>query len=157
MDSYFSVLAAGMQKEQMEEVPNSFSFLPLHIESEGKETANPLQMEPAWADLVMEGLPYRLTLHGFIFLRGMNLRLFHMENRSLLRHLPEKHKPFPCFEGIPQIRHPKIGAKTEQLFHNLGVYTIGDILLHYPKDYDKLPPTPEDNLWTDPVLPTPAG
>ena len=33
-----------------------------------------------------------------------------------------------------------IGAKTEQLFHNLGVYTIGDILLHYPKDYDKMPP-----------------
>lgn len=33
-----------------------------------------------------------------------------------------------------------IGAKTEQLFHNLGVYTIGDILLHYPKNYDKLPP-----------------
>lgn len=33
-----------------------------------------------------------------------------------------------------------IGAKTEQLFHNLGVYTIGDILLHYPRDYDKLPP-----------------
>lgn len=33
-----------------------------------------------------------------------------------------------------------IGAKTEQLFHNLGVYTIGDILLHYPKDYDRLPP-----------------
>lgn len=32
-----------------------------------------------------------------------------------------------------------IGAKTEQLFHNLGVYTIGDILLHYPKDYEKLP------------------
>ena len=32
-----------------------------------------------------------------------------------------------------------IGAKTEQLFHNLGVYTIGDILLHYPKNYDKLP------------------
>ncbi len=33
-----------------------------------------------------------------------------------------------------------IGAKTEQLFHNLGVYTIGDILLHYPKDYDRMPP-----------------
>ncbi len=33
-----------------------------------------------------------------------------------------------------------IGAKTEQLFHNLGVYTIGDILLHYPKNYEKLPP-----------------
>lgn len=33
-----------------------------------------------------------------------------------------------------------IGAKTEQLFQNLGVYTIGDILLHYPKDYDRMPP-----------------
>ncbi len=40
-----------------------------------------------------------------------------------------------------------IGAKTEQLFHNLGVYTIGDILLHYPKDYDKLPPiTPLEEI-----------
>lgn len=40
-----------------------------------------------------------------------------------------------------------VGAKTEQLFHNLGVYTIGDILLHYPKDYDKLPPvTPLSEL-----------
>lgn len=33
-----------------------------------------------------------------------------------------------------------IGAKTEQLFHKVGVYTIGDILLHYPRDYEKLPP-----------------
>lgn len=42
-----------------------------------------------------------------------------------------------------------IGAKTEQLFHNLGVYTIGDILLHYPKDYDKLPPlTPIEDIPT---------
>lgn len=32
-----------------------------------------------------------------------------------------------------------IGVKTEQLFQNLGVYTIGDILLHYPKDYDRMP------------------
>lgn len=40
-----------------------------------------------------------------------------------------------------------IGAKTEQLFHNLGVYTIGDILLHYPRDYEKLPPiTPLSEL-----------
>ncbi|MCI8485208.1 MAG: ATP-dependent DNA helicase RecG [Lachnospiraceae bacterium] len=40
-----------------------------------------------------------------------------------------------------------IGAKTEQLFHNLGVYTIGDILLHYPRDYDRLPPiTPLSEL-----------
>ncbi|MEY8390755.1 ATP-dependent DNA helicase RecG [Lachnospiraceae bacterium 45-W7] len=33
-----------------------------------------------------------------------------------------------------------IGAKTEQLFHNIGVYTIGDILLYYPKNYDQMPP-----------------
>lgn len=33
-----------------------------------------------------------------------------------------------------------IGAKTEELFHNIGVYTLGDILLHYPQNYDKLPP-----------------
>ena len=32
-----------------------------------------------------------------------------------------------------------IGAKTEELFHKIGVYTLGDILLHYPKDYNKLP------------------
>ncbi len=32
-----------------------------------------------------------------------------------------------------------IGAKTEQLFHKIGVYTVGDILLHYPRDYEKLP------------------
>lgn len=32
-----------------------------------------------------------------------------------------------------------IGAKTEELFHKIGVYTLGDILLHYPKNYDKLP------------------
>lgn len=32
-----------------------------------------------------------------------------------------------------------IGAKTEQLFHNLGVYTVGDILLHYPRNYEKMP------------------
>lgn len=40
--------------------------------------------------------------------------------------------------GIGELKG--IGAKTEQLFHNLGVYTIGDILLHYPRDYDRLPP-----------------
>lgn len=40
--------------------------------------------------------------------------------------------------GIGSIKG--IGAKTEQLFHNIGVYTVGDILLHYPKNYDKLPP-----------------
>ncbi len=33
-----------------------------------------------------------------------------------------------------------IGAKTEQLFHNLGVVTLGDLLRHYPRDYDRLPP-----------------
>lgn len=39
--------------------------------------------------------------------------------------------------GIGSIKG--IGAKTEELFHNIGVYTIGDILLHYPKNYDKMP------------------
>lgn len=32
-----------------------------------------------------------------------------------------------------------IGAKTEQLFHKLGVYTVGDILLHYPRTYVQFP------------------
>ena len=32
-----------------------------------------------------------------------------------------------------------IGAKTEQLFQQLGVYTVGDILLYYPRDYEKYP------------------
>lgn len=32
-----------------------------------------------------------------------------------------------------------IGAKTEQLFHKLGVYTVGDILLHYPRTYIQYP------------------
>lgn len=42
-----------------------------------------------------------------------------------------------------------IGAKTEELFHNIGVYTLGDILLHYPKNYDKLPEiTPVAELGT---------
>lgn len=40
--------------------------------------------------------------------------------------------------GIGELKG--IGAKTEQLFHNLGVYTIGDILLHYPRDYEQMPP-----------------
>ena len=32
-----------------------------------------------------------------------------------------------------------IGAKTEELFHKLGVYTVGDILLHYPRSYIQYP------------------
>lgn len=40
--------------------------------------------------------------------------------------------------GIGELKG--IGVKTEQLFHNLGVYTVGDILLHYPRDYERLPP-----------------
>lgn len=32
-----------------------------------------------------------------------------------------------------------IGAKTEELFHKLGVYTVGDILLHYPRTYVQYP------------------
>ncbi len=30
-----------------------------------------------------------------------------------------------------------IGAKTEKLMNKIGVYTVGDILLHYPRDYVK--------------------
>ncbi len=32
-----------------------------------------------------------------------------------------------------------IGAKTEQLFQTLGVYTVGDILLYFPRDYERCP------------------
>lgn len=32
-----------------------------------------------------------------------------------------------------------IGAKTEKMMHKIGVYTVGDILLHYPRDYIKFP------------------
>lgn len=32
-----------------------------------------------------------------------------------------------------------IGAKTEELFHKIGVYTVGDILLHYPRTYVQFP------------------
>ena len=32
-----------------------------------------------------------------------------------------------------------VGAKTEELFHKIGVYTVGDILLHYPRTYIRYP------------------
>lgn len=32
-----------------------------------------------------------------------------------------------------------IGPKTEQLFHAVGVYTLGDILLYFPRDYERFP------------------
>lgn len=32
-----------------------------------------------------------------------------------------------------------VGAKTEQLFHKLGVYTVRDILLYFPREYTKFP------------------
>lgn len=32
-----------------------------------------------------------------------------------------------------------VGAKTEQLFEKIGVYTVGDILLHFPRTYLKYP------------------
>ncbi|MCR5665814.1 MAG: ATP-dependent DNA helicase RecG [Eubacterium sp.] len=34
-----------------------------------------------------------------------------------------------------------VGKKTEELFHNLGVYTVGDMLLNFPREY-KLYPHP---------------
>ena len=32
-----------------------------------------------------------------------------------------------------------MGVKTEQLFQQLGVYTVGDILLYFPSDNEKIP------------------
>ena len=32
-----------------------------------------------------------------------------------------------------------IGEKTKKLFEKMGVYTVGDILLHFPRDYVKFP------------------
>ena len=32
-----------------------------------------------------------------------------------------------------------VGAKTEELFHKIGVYTVGDILLHFPRTYIQYP------------------
>lgn len=32
-----------------------------------------------------------------------------------------------------------IGTKTEELFHKTGVYTVRDILLYFPRDYEKFP------------------
>ena len=32
-----------------------------------------------------------------------------------------------------------IGPKTEELFHAIGVYTVGDILLYFPRDYERYP------------------
>ncbi|MCD8232400.1 MAG: ATP-dependent DNA helicase RecG [Clostridiales bacterium] len=32
-----------------------------------------------------------------------------------------------------------IGPKTEELFHATGVYTVGDILLYFPRDYERFP------------------
>ena len=36
-----------------------------------------------------------------------------------------------------------VGEKTEQLFQKIGVYTLGDILLHFPRTYQEYP-QPED-------------
>lgn len=48
-DEFFQfILSAGMQKEQMEEIQNEFSFLPLETEA-------------LWADEVCASLPYQLT------------------------------------------------------------------------------------------------
>ena len=38
-----------------------------------------------------------------------------------------------------------VGEKTEGLLQNMGVYTVGDILLHFPRDYVKYPRAVEIN------------
>ncbi len=43
-----------------------------------------------------------------------------------------------------------IGPKTEELFKSLGVYTVGDILLYFPRDYERCPkPVSVDELIPD--------
>ena len=42
-----------------------------------------------------------------------------------------------------------IGAKTEELFFKTGVYTVRDILLYFPRDYEKYP----DVVDADEVIP----
>lgn len=39
-----------------------------------------------------------------------------------------------------------VGAKTEELFQNVGVYTVRDILLHFPREYHKFeqPKSPDE-------------
>lgn len=41
------------------------------------------------------------------------------------------------FSSLREIKG--IGAKTEELFQKIGVYTVGDILLHYPRTYVQFP------------------
>lgn len=40
-------------------------------------------------------------------------------------------------DDTPIIEVKGIGAKTEKMMHKIGVYTVGDILLHYPSHYIK--------------------
>ena len=40
-----------------------------------------------------------------------------------------------------------IGEKTKQLFVKIGVYTVGDILLHFPRTYQQFPRT--SGFWRD--------
>ena len=48
-----------------------------------------------------------------------------------------------------QIRELKgVGEKTETLFQNLGVYTVRDILLHFPREYHKFE-QPNRSPWQD--------
>ena len=42
-----------------------------------------------------------------------------------------------------------VGEKTEGLLQNMGVYTVGDILLHFPRDYVKYPRAVEMNELDD--------
>ena len=32
-----------------------------------------------------------------------------------------------------------VGEKTKESFEKLGVYTVGDILLYFPRDYERFP------------------
>ena len=48
------------------------------------------------------------------------------------------------YESEALTRVKGVGKKTEQLFQNMGVYTLGDILSYFPRNYERYPlPTTE--------------
>ena len=45
-----------------------------------------------------------------------------------------------------------IGEKTQKAFSKMGVYTVGDILLHFPRNYIQYPhPVPIDEMTAAPM------
>ena len=46
-----------------------------------------------------------------------------------------------------------IGDKTAKLYEKLGIFTVGDLLSHYPRAYESMePPVPIGSLKEDQVM-----